>query len=278
MVPARDGIDAQEKLLSDENIDLMISDMNMPYLNGMELIEWVRHSRMDIPIIFLTVNDEISVAVKAMKNGADDYLLKDENIHETLLPAVEQVMEKYLLKKKNMELMQELEQKNKELERMTLLDGLTSIANRRHFDRVLDHEWFHCQRAVSPFSVIIIDIDYFKQFNDTHGHQNGDECLKQVAQTLRTVLKRPADFIARYGGEEFAAILPNTDMSGAVAVAERMRSTVAEMQIQIADSDVCDQITVSIGVSSIVPDPASLNTFFVDSPVARQTFLAEDEL
>lgn len=147
-----------------------------------------------------------------------------------------------------------LRQANLELEKLVNLDGLTHIANRRCFDQRIQVEWKRLVREQQPLSLLLLDIDYFKLYNDYYGHQNGDNCLIAIAQTIQKVLLRPADLIARYGGEEFVVILPNTDMAGAVIVAEQIREAVEKLDIPHQNSAISNIVTVSIGVSSIVPN------------------------
>jgi diguanylate cyclase (GGDEF)-like protein len=149
----------------------------------------------------------------------------------------------------------QLEQRNRDLERLSALDTLTQIANRRRFDAVLRQEWRRAVRDESTVSLLFCDIDYFKRFNDSYGHQAGDECLIRVAQSMEEALNRPADLVARYGGEEFIALLVDTDPEGARMLAERMRASVEELQIDHRASGVGPFLTVSLGVATIVPNP-----------------------
>ncbi|MBE9145323.1 diguanylate cyclase domain-containing protein [Planktothrix mougeotii] len=151
------------------------------------------------------------------------------------------------------QLYEQLHQVNHELERLANLDGLTQVPNRRRFDRVLEQEWLRLRREKLPLSLILADIDYFKLYNDTYGHLSGDDCLKQVAQTIHETLKRPADLVARYGGEEFAIILPNTSLAGAIQVAEQIRQAVYNLQLPHIASPGKQVITLSLGVSSLIP-------------------------
>ncbi|MBL1178632.1 diguanylate cyclase domain-containing protein [Pantanalinema sp. GBBB05] len=146
-----------------------------------------------------------------------------------------------------------LQQANQELSRLATLDGLTKIANRRRFDDYLTVEWQRHLREQSPLALILIDIDYFKRYNDHYGHQGGDECLIQVAQTIAQVPQRPNDLVARYGGEEFAAILPNTTLDGGLTIAEAMRQAIAALAIPHAKSEVHSCITLSLGVAALIP-------------------------
>lgn len=151
------------------------------------------------------------------------------------------------------QLYQQLHQVNQELENLANLDGLTQVANRRRFDQILEQEWLRLRREKLPLSLILADIDYFKLYNDTYGHLAGDDCLKQVARALNQSLKRPADLVARYGGEEFAVILPNTSLTGALQVAEAIREAVYNLQLCHKTSPGKGVITLSLGVSSLIP-------------------------
>ncbi|MDM9582377.1 diguanylate cyclase [Nostoc sp. GT001] len=151
-------------------------------------------------------------------------------------------------------LYQQVQAANEELQRLATLDGLTQIANRRRFDEYLEAEWQRLKREQVPVSLILFDVDFFKPYNDTYGHLAGDDCLRQLASSLKNIVKRPADLVARYGGEEFAIILPNTEIQGAIYVAETIRQAIRDLAIPHTQSRVCDRVTVSLGVVSIVPN------------------------
>ena len=148
----------------------------------------------------------------------------------------------------------ELEVANEALTRMTLVDGLTGIANRRWFDDVLEREWRRAARNGVALGLIMLDIDFFKSYNDAYGHLAGDDCLRRVAGALAAAVRRPGDLAARYGGEEFAVVLPQTDAVGALAVAEELRERIEALGIVHVPSSVSDHVTVSLGVASVVPD------------------------
>ena len=150
------------------------------------------------------------------------------------------------------ELHQRLSAANQELERISNTDGLTQIANRRCFDRQLKREWRRMQREKQPLALILCDIDYFKQFNDTYGHPSGDTCLVAVAQALKHCLKRPADLVARYGGEEFVMLLPNTELAGAIELVEQMQGAIAALDLADAPTH---RLTLSFGIHRVVPQP-----------------------
>lgn len=141
----------------------------------------------------------------------------------------------------------------KQLEEYSYKDGLTGVANRRMFDMVLATEWANAQRSQQPLSLILLDIDHFKQYNDHYGHVQGDDCLKSVGQALSRAVKRPRDFVGRFGGEEFVLVLPETDEAAARHIAERCRQQVRQQRIAHARSAVSSLLTISLGVGTIVP-------------------------
>ena len=151
------------------------------------------------------------------------------------------------------ELYQQLEAANQQLKRLATLDGLTQLANRRCFDQYLEQEWRRLTRENQPLSLILCDVDFFKLYNDTYGHQAGDEALKQVAAALGSVVKRPADLVARYGGEEFALVLPNTHQEGALHIAKLIHQAIRRLQLVHEASSVSSYITLSVGVATVIP-------------------------
>ena len=163
------------------------------------------------------------------------------------------------------ELQQQLEETNEQLRLLSSLDGLTGLLNRRRFDELLEEEWQRDMRDCSPLSLLMVDIDHFKAYNDSYGHIMGDKCLKAVASGLAGSLQRHIDKVARYGGEEFAVILPGTEEEGAMQVAERMRQYIEDLNVEHNDSETSDSVTVSIGVSTIVPDAKILSSHLVDA-------------
>ncbi|RMD67006.1 MAG: diguanylate cyclase, partial [Cyanobacteria bacterium J149] len=142
---------------------------------------------------------------------------------------------------------------NEKLELIANLDGLTQIANRRRFDEYLNLEWQRHLREKQPLTLILTDIDYFKRYNDYFGHQQGDECLKKVAQTIASISHRSSDLTTRYGGEEFAVILVNTDIQGGITIAEQMRDAIASLKINHPRSEIADHVTLSLGVFTLIP-------------------------
>lgn len=147
----------------------------------------------------------------------------------------------------------QLEEANKELKQLCVLDGLTGIANRRFFDQMLKKEWGRCWREKKALSFLILDVDFFKRYNDIYGHPQGDLCLKRIAKAIQAKCFRSGDVVARYGGEEFTCLLPNTDEKGAKYVAETLRQEIEKLQIVHEGSDVSAYITVSVGVATQTP-------------------------
>lgn len=165
---------------------------------------------------------------------------------------------------------------NQELQRLITLDGLTQVGNRRGFDEYLTREWQRSLRKQTPLALILCDIDFFKSYNDTYGHQAGDDCLRRVAHALCNGVERPTDFIARYGGEEFAVILPNTLLEGAVQVAERLCTAIQALGLPHASSLVSPYVTLSLGVASIVPH-SEVSSSLLIAEADRALYLAKTE-
>ncbi|WP_432813608.1 sensor domain-containing diguanylate cyclase [Pantanalinema sp. GBBB05] len=165
--------------------------------------------------------------------------------------------------------MQELRQSNFKLEQLTIIDPLTQVANRRRFNEVLDKEVKHQHRTDSYLSLILFDIDYFKAYNDYHGHLAGDACLSKIAKAVQSVVKRPTDLLARYGGEEFAVILPDTNASGAIQVAREIQMAVSNLQITCDHSHEGNGVTISLGITSQIPTPdLSVETLIAEADKA----------
>ena len=237
---AESGEEALAKLAGEELPDLVLLDLNLPDMNGFELCRRIKgDDRLSsIPIIFITATGSAENEVRGLNLGAVDFLTKPFSA------AVVQARVKTHLR---------LKAQTEMLERMAWMDGLTSLPNRRRFDAALELEGRRAFREQIPLSVLIIDVDSFKAYNDNYGHGAGDECLRRVADALAGALLRPADLVARYGGEEFAVLMPNTDREGAVEVAERMREAVEGLRLAHEYSDAECTVTVSVGAVGGVP-------------------------
>ena len=168
-----------------------------------------------------------------------------------------------------------LQQANQELHRLTMVDGLTGVANRRHFDQYLAQEWQRAVHAQLPLSLILLDVDCFKRYNDFYGHPAGDHCLQQIAKVLSSQVQRSHDLVARYGGEEFAIVLPNTEIEGAVHIAENIRQAVTALQLPHANSLIASFVTLSLGVGTIVPASNSSPSVLIER-ADHQLYRAKD--
>lgn len=261
---ARDGIEGLEKAKTLQP-NLILSDQIMPRQNGLDLLKEIRNTPElnSTPVIFLTARSGMEARIESLDAGADDYISKPFDERE-LLARVRNLLRSHAAEQQltalNRQLQQQkrqLETVNKALQYLATYDSLTEIRNRRCFNDYLDTEWRRLAREEAPLSLIMCDIDYFKLFNDTYGHQAGDECLRQVAGVIQHSVKRSADLVARYGGEEFAVILPNTDANGATCVAEFIHQQVRDLQIVHAKSAVSEYVTLSLGVACCIPAPMS---------------------
>ncbi len=234
---ATNGAKALEIAFGKNPPDMILLDIVMPEMNGYEVCRRLKADEQtrDIPVIFVTVRNSTEDEEYGFNLGAVDYISKP------FQPTVVRVRVRNHM---NLKIKAEM------LEKLSLRDGLTNIPNRRSFDKELQREWSHAMRGGHPLPVLMIDIDHFKQYNDNYGHGAGDECLKRVAETMNRKPRRPLDFIARYGGEEFVALLPDTDATGALQVAEQLRAAVAEANIPHAHSDTAPMVTISIGVAT----------------------------
>ncbi|MCL2875617.1 MAG: diguanylate cyclase [Betaproteobacteria bacterium] len=239
-----------------ERPDIVLLDIIMPGIDGFEVARCIRRFEKYhgwwTPIIFLTARADENDLQCAIDAGGDDYLIKP--VSEVVLKAKINAMRRMAQMRDSLRKTQDkLRKANDQLQRLSAIDSLTGIANRRRFDGTLLREWRRCSRSTLPLSLLVADVDLFKLFNDHYGHQMGDECLKVVAQTLQERTRRQDDLVARYGGEEFAVILPETDPEGALAVAEDMRAGIAALGVDHAFSTVSPVVTISIGVASIIP-------------------------
>jgi diguanylate cyclase (GGDEF)-like protein len=223
----------------------------------------------------LTRQRLITSAISALRSFRDITLIEQQKRElDGALQRLEQVKTELQAYSYNLEMevskrTAALEQSNRELRRLAMLDGLTMVSNRRHFDVCVEEQWTLLAQLQQPLSLILLDVDCFKPYNDHYGHLAGDDCLKQIAQALERVLKRPTDVLARYGGEEFAIILPLTSLQGAQQIARTIAHTIDDLHIPHAYSAATDHVTLSQGISSMIPSPqASLNTLIATADIA----------
>jgi len=258
IIEATDG-EKGLQLYRSERPDLVLIDVMMPVMDGYEAARRMREGNPDewAPIIFLSSKEADQDLDRAIESGGDDYLVKPVSF-VVLNAKIRALHRMESMRRKLLELSRDLSTANRELERLSRHDGLTGIPNRRYFDSFLLAEIRRAAREREPLSLILADIDYFKSFNDCCGHQAGDDCLRQVAETLSTASRRPADLAARYGGEEFALVLPGTAVEGAVGVANSISQNLARLAIPHPRSEVSKHVTVSQGIASLIPDQQTL--------------------
>jgi len=237
---------------------IILQDLIMPDADGMTLLRFYKanNETRDIPVIVLSSKEEATTKSEAFSYGASDYLVKLPDEIE-LIARIRAHAKNFILQKERdsafyalSQLKKQLEASNKKLQKLSMQDGLTGIANRRHFDDQLDSEIKNAKNNQTPVTLILLDIDFFKFFNDNYGHQLGDECLKEVAGLLEKACFNPQDLAARYGGEEFVVLLPGTTEKDALQVANRFADLLSKANIEHKHSEAADCVTVSIGIAT----------------------------
>ena len=252
IVYAKNGSQALECVEDNSlDLDLVLMDIEMPGLNGFEVTRAIR--KMEdlewFPIIFISERADDNSFADGILAGGDAYLSKPINPLRLQLTIV--AMERiYSVRKKLQAAQKDLIIANKALEKISLSDKLTGISNRRDFDNALETEFKLAKRNKSPLSLIICDIDFFKNYNDSYGHQKGDECLTTVANLLANIPIRPTDKVSRYGGEEFTVLLPGTDLQGGLHVSERLRQSIVSDHIEHKSSKISSHVTLSLGFAT----------------------------
>lgn len=242
--------------------DLILLDVMMPEMDGYEVCRRLKSdsATCSIPVIFISALNGVHEEELGLNLGAMDYITKP-----FYLPVVKARIRNHI----------RLKQATDMLEAMAWMDGLTGIPNRRRFDQVLEKEWKRAQRNQWPLGVILVDVDYFKSYNDCHGHGAGDLCLKQVATQLSKTVNRPCDLVARYGGEEFVVLMPETDHDGVKRIADNLCNGVESLNIPHAGSDVSSWVTISAGFAALVPLQEQIPTALVDR-ADHMLYLAKD--
>ncbi|XGV95193.1 MAG: diguanylate cyclase [Leptolyngbya sp. BL-A-14] len=251
--------------------DLILLDVMMAGIDGFETGRRLKASPLtqSIPLIFMTARSNTTDKVEGLELGAVDYItkpfqreevvarlklhLKISHLHHKLSDLNQSLQQEI---KHRMAVQADLQAANEKLQRLAYFDGLTQIANRRQFDERFIMEWRRMKREQLPLSLILCDIDYFKQYNDTYGHQVGDDCLCSVAAALTMAARRPSDLAARYGGEEFAVLLPNTPLDGAITVVQVIQTHIKNLKRHHQQSKVSHYVTASFGVASCIPTAA----------------------
>lgn len=237
--------------------DVILLDIVMPKMTGFEVIKILKadEETKDIPVIFLTGRRDVQDEEAGFVLGATDYITKPFSASVVKLRVSNQL---------------KIVNQMRMIYNLSVEDALTGLGNRRHFNNVLNQEWLRSARQQIPFAFMIMDIDFFKKYNDTYGHLFGDGVLKGVAQVIKSCAARATDHVARWGGEEFAIILPGTDANGAEIVAEAVRSKIEETVFEIEEG-IKTHITISIGVHAVIVEadgPYSLTNFISDTDAA----------
>ena len=248
---------------------ILLVDWIMPGIDGIDLCNKIRRSEnanLTHIIIMTGKRNEIEDLVIGFDAGADDFIIKPVNPRELKcrISVGQRILAyRYELEQRNVLLqettkiiervMKELNTTNEKLRAISMMDDLTGIGNRRNLESFLAKEWRYALRKIEPLTLIMIDVDFFKLYNDTYGHQAGDECLKKLADAFALVAKRSVDLTARYGGEEFAVVLRNTDSKGGQIVAESIRLAVESLTIPHSASMISPYVTVSLGIATITP-------------------------
>ena len=233
---AKSGTKALEILESPNDIDLILLDIEMPDINGYDVCKRIKNNETikNIPIIFITGRTSQEDEEYGLNLGAIDYITKPFN-----KAIVKLRIKNYL----------NLKIKNDMLEKLSMYDGLTNIRNRRFFDETFEKTFSEIKRDKKSLAVLMIDIDFFKPYNDNYGHGQGDETLRKVAKALEKTIKRASDFVARYGGEEFVILLKDINKDGVEAVANNLLNAVRELKITHEFSKIENYVTISIGAS-----------------------------
>ena len=236
---ATNGEQCWEIVTSGHRPDLVLLDIVMPGEDGYQICRRMQRDEQtrNIPVIFISSKDMVEDETRGFDMGAVDYIAKPFS-----LPIVKARIRTHL----------ELKRHRDHLERLSNVDGLTGIANRRRFDDLFTLEWRRAKRNQTPLGVILMDIDHFKKYNDGYGHGPGDQCLQRVAQIITNSAKRATDLVARYGGEEFVALFPDTDLARMRLLAERIRDDVYQSALPHEFAPI-GRVTLSLGVASLIP-------------------------
>ena len=279
VVEASNGMEAL-KLFTDRRPDIILLDAMMPVLDGFECCSQIQQlpDGDHTPVLIITALEDRHSVDRAYEVGASDYVTKP--IHWAVLrQRVRRLLEQASLREQIEAANQQLAVFVTELQRLVAIDGLTQVANRRCLDEYLEQECKRSGRDHIPLSLVLCDIDFFKNYNDNYGHHEGDRCLQEVAQAISKSTNRPTDLVARYGGEEFAIVLPNTDAEGGMNVAVRATKIMRSLKLPHNYSKVAPYVTISCGVSTLLPSHQFHSTNLINLLKAadRALYLAKGE-
>jgi diguanylate cyclase (GGDEF)-like protein len=240
VVTAENGFEGLGRAITEPQPDVILLDIVMPNLDGYQVLEQLKREEAtrQIPVMFLTAKDDELDEVRGFEMGAVDYIAKPYSIPVVVARVASHV---------------KIRRQAALLESMALLDPLTELGNRRRYEEVLHRELGRARRGQRPLSVVLVDVDHFKVYNDRYGHPAGDECLRQVAAALQAVVSRPGDVVARNGGDEFALVLPDSEQEAARTVAERALEAVRSLSIPHESVDPTEYVTLSVGVATALP-------------------------
>jgi diguanylate cyclase (GGDEF)-like protein len=242
-------------------IDLVLMDIEMPEVNGFELTKMMREAHPQwFPIIFLSSNDSEEYLTQGIDAGGDDYLTKP--VKQVILSAKIRAMERIVQMKGA------LDRANKQLEILSSIDPLTQVLNRRGLEDVLANAWQENTRQEAELSLLMLDIDFFKLYNDNYGHPQGDKCLTQVADVLNTTLNRTTDSLARYGGEEFVIVMPFTPIDGARFKAQELILALQKINIKHEYSSILPYVSMSIGIATTNHGASNISELIKQADIA----------
>lgn len=248
---AKNGEQALKRIQSATRPDIVLLDIMMPEMDGYEVCRRLKADPRteNIPVIFISALNQPGDEEKGLELGAVDYISKPFS------PTLVKLRVRNHLR---------LKRQSDILHNLALIDGLTGIPNRRRFDEYLGQQWRNAVTNNLPLSLIMMDIDFFKHYNDTYGHTAGDDCLRTVAQSLVDAVSRETDLVARYGGEEFVCLLPDTDAEGAAKIGAQLREAVLALEAPHDQSQVAPHVTLSLGAATMVPNPDETPTSLVE--------------
>ncbi|AEG01371.1 GGDEF domain-containing response regulator [Methylomonas methanica] len=252
------------ELASQEPPSLILLDVMMPGVDGYQVLDQLKQLSQcrDVPVIFITGHDDMGNETRGLEAGAVDFISKPAN------PAVVRARVKTHLT---------LKAQSDQLRSQVFIDSLTGLANRRRFDECLALEWLHCQRYRWPLTLLFIDIDHFKLYNDYYGHVAGDACLAKVAEAIGGQFGRPHDVVARYGGEEFVCLLPECDMNKVRDKAHQLCDAVSELRIPHETSLTAPVVTISIGMATLTPGEDANDPEALTSLADQNLYLAKSQ-